>query len=299
MNNLLLIAVAMAGFGFALILFQQLKKGAKLAKKLPINFLAFFLVFAILGLSGFFLKDQIADKPLLVGLLVFLVALSGGTIMTNRLYEKLEWSISASFGKKLLYLSGITLLSILTFTIIFLLCEHRGWPQNFWQNDMAWWLAGLIPAILLPLIIKHLHLLWNEIPKYKQLIPVYEIPLGSSPPFIEAGGPTINFRFIIPLDYGSSDQVKSTVAFPFNKTLAEAFHYKLHEHNIVKRFAKKIIIAEAQKRSKVYGWSFFQEQSIWWGWRTKKNYLDPKSNIGATVSKGQTVFVERVKVWEN
>ncbi len=299
MNNLLIIAVVLAGFGFLLILFQRLNKGMKFAKKLPINFLIFFLVFAIVGLSGFLLKNQIAPSPLMFGLLIFLIALSGGIIMTNLLYEKWEWSMEASFGKKLIYLCGITLVSIITFTIVFLLTEHRGWPKNILQNDMAWWLAGLIPTILLPLIIKELHSRWNEIPKYKQLIPVFEIPIGSSPPFIEAGGATINFVFIIPLKYRAPDQVKSTIAFPFNKSLAEAFHYKLHEHNIVKRFAKKIEIAEEQKRSKVYGWSFFQEKSSWWGWQTKKNYLDPKSNVGALISKGESVYVERVKVWDN
>ena len=299
MNNLLIIAVALAGLGLLLVLFKLLKKGAKIAAKLPTNFLAFFLLFALLGLLGLISTDQITSNPILIGLLLLLVSLTGGIIMTNKLYEKWEWSITAGFGKKILYLSGIMLTSMLAFILVFLLCEHGKLPTANLGGDIAWWLSALIPIMLLPLLVKHLHLLWNEIPKINQVKPIFKLPVGSSPPFIETGGPSINFRFIIPLDFQSDEIVESKVALPYNKTLQEAFHYKLHEHNIVKRFAKKIVYAEDNKRAKVYGWSFYTLHRIWWGWFTKKKFLNPGSNLGETISKGETVFVERIKIWED
>ncbi len=299
MSTYLIIAISVAGIGLILVIFKLMKKGTKIAAKLPINFLTFFLIYAILGLTGFLLKEEVAQHPILIGLLLLLVSLTGGIIMTNRLYEKWEWSMASVFGRKLLYLSGIVLVSFVAFATVFLFCEQRGIPQGIFKNDLVWWLSGLILIMLLPLLLNHLHFLWNEIPKFREIIPVFELPIGTSPPFIESGGPAINFMFIIPLDYGAKEIVKSKVSVPFNKSLAEAFHYKLHEHNIVKRFAKKIIFAEDNKRAKVYGWCFYRTKTIWWGWWEKKYYLNPESNLGETISKGESIFVERVKIWEN
>ena len=58
MGTIYIIAIAIAGFGLLLVLFKLLKKGAKLAGKLPTNFLVFFLVYGLLGLLGFTLKKQ-------------------------------------------------------------------------------------------------------------------------------------------------------------------------------------------------------------------------------------------------
>ncbi len=297
-SNLIIIAVVASGLVFLLVLFKVLKKGAKIAAKLPTNFLAFFLVFALLGLFGFTLQGQISNQPILLGILLLMVSVTGGVLMTHSLYEKWEWSIEASFSKKLLYLLGIALTSVLSFALVFLLCEHRGFPKSGLRSDLVWPLVSIIPAIILPFIFKHLHTLWNQIPKISQVKPIFKLPIGANPPFIETGGPTINFMFIIPLEYQSNEVVKSKVALPFNKTLEEAFHYKLHEHNIVKRLAKKIVFAEGNKRAKVYGWCFYQVKPIWWGWFTKKYYLDPASKLGGTISKGEAVFVERVKIWK-
>lgn len=298
MKTILIIAIVSASFGFLLVIFKLLKKGGKLAAKLPTNFLIFFLIYGLLGLTGFFLKSQVAANPFLISLLLFVVSLTGGIIMTNNLYEKWEWSMLAGFGKKLLYLFGITLTSVVAFIVVFLLCEHRGIPKSDLKSDLIWFFAGLITCILLPLLIKHLHLLWNDIPKLSQLKDILVLPVGSSPPFIEVGGAALNFSFVIPLDYRSKDFVRSKAAVPFNKSLGDAFHYKLHEHNIVKRYAKKIVLAENNKKSKLYGWCFYRTIKIWWGFWTKKYYLNPKSNIGAEISNGETVFVERVKIWE-
>ena len=298
MSTMLMIAIAGAGFGFLLIMYKLLKKGMKFASKLPTNVLICILVYSLLGLTGFMLKGQVATRPVLMGILLFLISLTMGTNLTNKLYEKWDWSLAAPFWKKLLYLLGITLTAVLSFVIVFLLCEHWGWPKESIANDLVWPLAGLILVLILPLLITHLHHLWNEIPKISQIIPSFKLPVGGSPPFIETGGPSINFLFIIPLDYHSTENVKSTVALPFNKTLSEAFHYKLHEHNIIQRFAKKIIFAENNKRSKIYSWRFYRKRSKWWGWWNKKHYLDPESKLGATINKGETVFVERIKTWE-
>ena len=298
MDNYLIILLAVAGLGLIMVLFSVLKKGVKIAKKLPTNFLAFSLIYAVLGLTGFFLNEEVAQHPILMGLLVLIVSLTGGIVMTNKLYNKWEWSMAVGFGRKLLYLSGITLVSFVAFAFVFLLIEHWRFPPRIIKNDIVWWLSSLILVMLLPLFLNHLHFLWNEIPKISQIIPVFELPVGTPPPFIETGGPAINFLFIIPLDYKSKEIVKSKVAVPFNKSLADAFHYKLHEHNIVKRFAKKIVFAEENKRAKIYGWSFYRTQQIWWGWWEKRYYLNPKSNLGETISKGETIFVERVKIWE-
>ncbi len=218
--------------------------------------------------------------------------------MTSNLYEKWEWSMAAGFGRKLLYLSGITLTAMVAFFFVFLLCEHRGWNTRNLGIDLVWWLTALILMILLPLIIKYLHILWNDIPKISQLIPIFNLPIGSSPPFIESGGATINFSFIIPLDYRSREVERVKVAAPYNKSMEEVFHYALHEYNIIERHARKIVLAEDNKRSKVYAWSFYREKPIWWGWFTKKHYINPKLTLGTIVSKGEAIFTERVKIWE-
>ena len=293
-----MIAIAGAGLGFLLVMYKLLSKGVKFASKLPTNFMICFLVYALLGLTGFMMKGTVADHPILMGILLLIVSLTMGINWTHKLYEKWEWSMSASFWRKLFYLAGLTLTAVVSFAFVFLLCEHRGWPKVAVSNDLIWPLAGLIFIKLLPLFVKQLHFLWNEIPMISQIIPTFQLPVGGSPPFIETGGPSINFLFVIPLDYKSEETVKSVVALPYNKTLSEAFHYKLHEHNIVQRFAKKIIFAENNKRSKIYSWRFYREYSKWWGWWIKKNYLDPDSKLGATINKGETIFIERVKSWE-
>ena len=133
--------------------------------------------------------------------------------MTNNLYEKWEWSMAVGFGRKLLYLSGITLTAMLAFFFVFLLCEHRGWDTSSMETDLVWWLTALIPMILLPLILKHLHEMWNQIPKISQVIPVFRLPIGSTPPFIEAGG-DFSFFLIIPLDYRSREIERVKVEAP-------------------------------------------------------------------------------------
>jgi len=298
-KSILFFAVIGVSLGLVIFLFKTFKKGTKLAAKLPTNFLIFFLLYAVLGLTGFFMKDQIAQNPVLLGLLMTLVSLTSGVVMTNKLYTKWEWSMEASFGKKLLYLAGILLTSVLTFMLVFLLCEHRGIPKvSSLKSDLVWWLSALSGSMLLPLILKHLHTLWNEIPKILQVKPIFKLPVGSSPPFIESGGRTLKFDLVIPIDYGSKEIVQSTVALPYDKSLKDAFHYKLHDHNIVKRLSKQIIIAEENKRAKIYAWCFYREEPAWWGWFTKKHYLDPNLGVGTTVDKGSTIFVERVKAWE-
>ncbi len=297
-KTIIIIAIAAVGIGFILVLFNLLKKGAKYVKLLPTNFLLFFLLFALLGLLGFFSKDQVAYNPILIGVLLILGSLLGGTIMTHKLYEKWEWSQSVSFAKKAVYLIGITMTSMFGFALIYTLCEHRGLPKNGLKNDIVWWLMNLIIVMLLPLIIKYLHSLWNNIPKISQIKQIFELPIGTHPPFIEAGGASINFFFIIPFDFRSPENVKSKIEVPLNQNLQDAFHYKLNEHNIVKRFAKKIIFAEDNKRSKLYGWCFYKTKKIWWGLFTRKKYLNPRENVGATISNGDTVYVQREKIWE-
>ena len=299
MSKILLIALGAASLGFILVIFKLLKKGGKLAAKLPTNFLVIFLIYSLLGLMGFMSKNLIAEHPIVLGVILLIVSLSAGIVMTDKLYGKWEWSMAASFGKKLLYLIGITFTAIAAFLIVFLLCEHRGFPRGSLGQDLAWWLAGLIFIIPLPLLIKNLHSLWNEIPKIKEVKPIFMLPLGSSPPFFETGGSTIDFRMVVPLDYQSDEKIKTKVSVPINKSLADAYHYVVHEHNIVKRYAKKIILAENNKIAKVYGWCFFRPQKIWWGWRTRKNYIDPNQNVRSSVINQETIFVERVRVWEN
>lgn len=298
METIYIIAIVFAGLALLLVLFKLLKKGAKLAGKLPTNFLVFFLVFGLLGLLGFTSNNQIASYPILIGILLLIMSLTGGIIMTANLYEKWEWSMAASFDKKLLYLSGITLTAMVAFFFVFWLCEHRGWDTSSMETDLVWWLTALILIILLPLFIKHLHTLWNQIPKISQLIPIFRLPIGGSPPFIESGGITINFTFRIPLDYRSKEVERIKVAAPYNKSLQDVFHYALHEYNIIERHAKKIVLAEENKRSKVYAWSFYKLKLIWWGWATKKYYINPELNLGAIILKGDTIFAERVKTWE-
>lgn len=298
MKSIYIIAIVFAGLALLLVLFKLLKKGAKLAAKLPTNFLVFFLVFGLLGLLGFTSKSQIASNPILIGILLLIVSLTGGIIMANNLYGKWEWSMAANFGRKLLYLCGITLTAMVAFFFVFLLCEHRGWDTSSLGTDVVWWLTALILMILLPLFIQHLHTLWNEIPKFKQVIPIFRLPIESSPPFIESGGNTINFLFVIPLDYGSPEVERIKVAAPFNKSLEDVFHYALHEYNIIDRHARKIVLAEDNKRAKVYGWSFYREKLTWWGWFTKKHFINPKLNVADTISKGDIIIAGRVKIWE-
>jgi len=298
MNSLLTIITVAAGLGFLFTLFNMLKKGGKIAAKLPTNFLIFFLVYALLGLTGFFLKNQIAENPIMIGILLMIASLTGGIIMTNRLYKKWEWSQTASFGKKLLYLFGITLTSILAFIIVFLLAEHQGIPQGNFSKDIVWWLSSLIFFILLPLTIQHLHFLWNEIPKITEVKPIFKLDLNQSPPFMESGGRTIKFQFIIPLSYQSKETVTSDMAIPFNKTLGDAFFYKLNDHNFVKHKPKKIIYAENNKKNKLYGWCFYRIEKIWWGFREKKYYFTPTQMVGTSIPNGITIFVEREKNWD-
>ena len=122
---LILLGVIGLSLGLIFVLFKLLKKGAKYATKLPTNFLIFFLIYALLGLTGFFLEHQVAETPLMLGTLVLLASLTVGIVMTNNLFTKWEWSIDASFAKKFLYLFSLMLTGVLTFVIIFILCEHR------------------------------------------------------------------------------------------------------------------------------------------------------------------------------
>jgi len=298
MSKILMFAVAGAGLGVVLILFNLIKKGGKVAAKLPLDYLLFFLIYALLGSIGFSVKGQIAENPVLIGILLALVSLMGGLILTYNLYEKWEWGISATFGKKLRYLVSIMLLSIVAFTLVFLLSEHRGIPKKGLSNDIVWWLAAIIFVMILPLLIKYLHQLWNDIPKISQIKPIFRLPLGTRPPFIEPGGITVRFTFHIPLAYHSDEFVDSKVAVPINVSLADAFHYKLHDHNVEKRFSKKIEISEGNRREKVYGWCFYQTEEIWWGLWQRKNYFNPGAAVGTIPSNNDVLFVERVKIWE-
>lgn len=298
-QTILIVAITVASLGFIIVIFKLLMKGGKLVAKLPKDYLTFFLIYGILGLTGFLLKDQIAQYPILMGSLLFLISLTAGIVMTNYLYEKWEWSMSASFTKKILYLLGITIFSIVIFSLIFLLCEYRGrLGRAHLSTDLVWWFGALIFGIILPLLIQHLLSFWNEIPKVSQLKHIFRMPIGDQPPFIEAGGETITFDLVIPYQYQSKESVKSKLAMPLHKSLEDALHYKIHEHNVVKRFPQKIFLAEENKRAKVYGWCFYRPKKVWWGLWEKKLYLDPRQEVVTNVSRGDTIYVERVKVWE-
>lgn len=299
MQTLLILGVAAVGLGFLLVLFQFLKKGSAIAAKLPVNFLLTFLLFGVIGLSGFSVNNG-GGTPylLLIVLLLIFGSLTMGTVFTNRLYNKWEWSAEASLGRRLLYLFGIMLTAAAGFWLAFMLTKFRMW-QIPGGEDITWSLLPICLLVLLPIIMSYAFEKWNLIPKLSQVRHYFKLPVGTSPPFIETGGQTITFQFVIPLDFRSEDVVQSKVAVPLARSLQDVFHYKLHEHNIVKRYAKKINIAEENKREKIYGWYFYRTQKGWWNLWTKKTYLDPKVQVGAHISNGETIFTERVKIWEH
>lgn len=295
---IIIVLLSVIGLSSIITLFSMFKKGKKLASKLPADFLIVFLLFAALGLIGFLFRGGVSQTPVLVGLLVLLLALTVGTVLMYRLDNQWEWSASASLAKKFWYLFRICLVAVLAFLLIFLLTEHRGALRNTSAIDVAWYLGGLIFTLFLPRIIMVTHAFWNEIPKIAQIKPVYHLPLGGSRPFIEPGGATLSFLFVIPRNINSEDKIQSKVRLPLNKSLQEAFTYNIYEHNYIKRHPKKIVIAEDNKKSKAYGWSFYQVRKIWWGFWTKKNYLYPDKEVGGNISNGSIVYVERVKIWE-
>lgn len=298
MNNILIVALVVSGLGFFIVLFKLLKKAGKFAAKFPTVYVVFFLLYAVLGLGGFLLENKVAEKPLLLGLTLLIVSITGGVVLAHNLYERWEWSKSVIFGRKLLYVGGMLLVSVIAFMISFLLSEHRGMPALGLQSDIVWWLAAIIPAMVLPLLMKWTHDYWNGIPIIQRIKPIFKLPLSAPPPFIETGGASIHFKFLIPLDKGSKELLKTEVSVPYNLTIAEVFHYKLHEHNVVKRFRKKIVLAQGDQRSKIYGWSFYRPEKVWWGWFTKKNYINPHSKVGANITFNESIFVERVSSWK-
>lgn len=296
--KILMVAIGAAGLGLILVAFKMLKKGKKIAAKIPKDYLGFFLAFGILGLMGLMARGGVAQYPVMMGILILLASLIGGLIMANNLYEKWEWGQNAPLWKKILYLLGNILFSILIFGIVFLLCEHGGFPKNSIKNDIALWLSAIIFSIYIPMQIKETHLRWIDIPKLKFIKPVFELPLGNAHPHIEGGGETMKFELVIPLRYQSEEKVTSTVKLPLNKTLGQGLHYKIYEHNIVKRYHKPIELAEEKKKSKIYGWAFYKPKLIWWGLFQKKIYLDPSLNVVSQVNHGDVIYIERVKIWE-
>ena len=298
MNIYLILAITVAGLGFLVVLFILFKKAGKLAMKLPVDYLSILAIFLIIGLSGFLLKDQITMNPAMIALLVLIVSITAGMILITNLNSRWEQFGEKTFGRKLLYLLSILLTAILGFGLSFILSSHRGLPKGKLNNDLTWWLCVIPIAMLLPLLIKYMHDLWNRIPRVISKKPIFHLPLGAAPPFIESGGVSRQFQLVIPLDHHSQEMVQSRVAVPYNRTLAEVFHYKVHEHNIVKRFAKQITLAKDNQRSKIYGWCFYRTRKIWWGWRTKKIYLDPHSQVGSNIVNHESIFVERVILWD-
>lgn len=297
MDNIYIIVFVMAGIALFMIIYKLVMKAGKVAAKIPLGYLLAFLIYALLGLFGFLLKGGVSQDPLLLSSIIFMVSLSAGLLLAHNLYENWEWSQSASLGRKLLYILTIALTAAIAFILVFLPAEHRGIPPWPLSGDIVWWLTSPILVMFLPTLMVELHAKWNEIPIIRQIRQVFKLPVGTPPPFIESGGSTIRFDFVIPLEYHSKDVVVSTVAVPVNTPLEQAFHYKLHEHNIVKRFAKKIAVAEENKRSKIYGWVFYRMKKAWWGWFTQKQFLDPKSVSGIEVFNGDKIYVERAKIW--
>ncbi len=298
MNTILIVALIAAGLGFILILFKLFKKAGKFASKLPTNFFIVFTVYLVVGLSGFLLKDRIADRPIWMGVLVIIISLSVGIIFAHGLTTKWSWAESYSNLRKALYLIGILLTGMVGFCLSFFLSEHWGLRGVRWSSDLGLWLGLLIAIVMLPFLVVWVHQYWNEIPQRKQLQQIFQLPIDGSPPFIETGGASLHFQFMIPLDYRSDEIWKSKVAVPYNKTLAEVFHYKLHEHNVVKRFVKKIVYAEQNQRAKVYGWTFYRFKKKYWGYLRTREYLNPQQKVGQLLTQNEAVFAERVKTWE-
>ncbi len=298
MKTVLIIAIILAGLGVLFVIFKLLKKSTKFVKKLPKNHFYIFIIYATLGLTGLMLKEQIAPYPILLGILILLVSLISGIVFTNKIFYVWEKTTEKTLVYKIAYISGLMITGLLTFALSFLLAEHRGLPRPFMNTDLVLYLPWLITIMLLPSVILWMWELWNKIPTLQAIKHVFQLPVGGSPPFIESGGVSLSFQFIIPLNYRSKEIWRSKVAVPFNKTLAEVFHYKLHEHNVVKRFVKKIEYAEDNQRAKVYGWSFYKTKKVWWGWFTKKLYLNPNQQVGKLLSQHDSVYVERVKTWK-
>ncbi len=278
-TTILIAALAVLGLGFIFVIFKLIKKGGKVAAKFPVNFLIPALIYSVLGLMGFMLKREAhyTKFPLLMGTIILLASLIIGIYFAQKLYEEWEWSIAAKFPKKIAYLSGIMLVALLCFTTVFLLSESGRLPETEdFKSAMAWWMAIPIVGMLLPITLKHTHELWNNIPIISPFRQVFELPIGSSPPVIQLGRTAkVGFDFIIPLDYESDNILSSTVEIPLDKTLAEAFHYKLNDHNIVKRSVKKIVLAEDNKRDKLYGWLFTDPKKSGGDFLSEKGTLIP------------------------
>lgn len=298
MNTYMMMVLAMVGLGCFVLIYRLIRRGQSFSKRLPIVFITCFLIYGFLGMTGFLMENQITTYPGRIAGGYGLVAIMVGFFINERLYNKWKWSMQSGFLLKQFYLLGLSIFNGFVFFIVFLLCEHKGFPEGSIATDIVWQYSFMTFFTLVPALIKHLYTLLDEIPLDKNIIPLFELPIGSSAPLIEIGGEMTNFRLIVPVNYRGQQIIETRVRAPLATKLGDVFHYKLEEHNVIKKRINKISIAEDNKFSKLYGWYFYRKKPMFWGWYDQKKYLDPAQKIGGFIGNGEKIYGERVKLWQ-
>lgn len=272
------------------------KKDKEVFVKKTNKYLLFnFLIFSLLGASGLLIEGPVYGGVLPLLILLFIAILGLGIWHARLIYSYHAWSEVRSFKLVFPFTILTTLISALAFFIFFWMTEN---PLFGTREGLAENFSMTIPLLgMLPFFVVIAHQFWNKIPVVSQELVPFVFSVDESSKVITPSSRALRLFFEVPLRYRAKETITFEARAPLEEGLGEVFHHLLYIHNVEKRAAKTIEIAEENKRSKVYGWLFYRKTKKWW-W-DKKEYLNYDSKIKLLAMEGRgKIYVERVKYWE-
>lgn len=275
-----------------LIVLLLIKRDQKVFVKRTIWYLLFaFLVFGALGMLGWLIRPPAVWEAAKLQWVLVPVFLGLGWINLRLIYGKLKIGHETNIGVVITFGILVYIICMSGFILVFWLFEKTKIAEIGYGVYFA--ISGI--AFFLPFFIQRAFANWDNIPVKK--LTSWLLPYDQAIPRIEPGKAII-LHFKVPAKYHAKETIKFNIRAPIEKSIGEIFHILLHKHNVKGVSYQKIEIAEGGARSKIYGWQFYIQKKMWWGWE-RKIYLDPLQKIKKlAITNGEMIFTRRVRSWE-
>ncbi|MBK8566768.1 MAG: hypothetical protein IPN76_26405 [Saprospiraceae bacterium] len=251
------------------------------------------LVFALMGLTGWLLREPAAIRPPYLFMILQLAALGLGILHARIFFDVNTWANRYGGKLEVLFHGFLLFSSCVVFFSVFHFFEKAG-PDLSANHAANFCLAfTLFP---LPLLCVKLWDFWLAIPE-REIPKGWTLPIGQPLPSMLPGN-SIHLTLLVTESFQSKVVVELKAIAPVERTLGEVFYYLLYRYNTEKKPRNKVEIAEENSRDKVYEWQFFKMVKHWW-WM-KRHYYKPDIPLNRQgIHSGDSIIVGRMRRWRS
>lgn len=294
MSDKIFIAVlSLAALMFFLAIKLTRGKVKVFVKKTNYYILGSTLIFALMGLTGWLIRDPAAIAPSRLFVILQPITLCLGILHACIFFKVNGWANRNGGSLEILFNCFLALTACTVFFSVFRFFEKAGPGLSATCADNFCLALTLFP---LPILCLKLWDFWLAIPD-REMPKGWMLPIGQPLPSMLPGN-SIPITLLVTESFQSKVVVELKALAPVERTLGEVFYYLLYRYNTEKKPRNKVEIAEENSRDKVYEWQFFKMVKHWWWMR--RHYYKPDLPLNRQgIHSGDSIMVGRVRRWRD